>query len=222
MKLLAIDASILGEHSVSRQLMSYFLDYWQRRPESKVVYRDLERQPINHLSNELLNAQQKSAADLSKSLKKELALSETLIEEFLHADEIVIGAPMYNFTIATQLKAWIDRIIVAGRTFKYTEQGVVGLAAEKKIIIISTRGNHYTNNTSMQAMDHQENYLKTIFNFIGIKDITIIRAEGLHLGEEIKGKAIALAEQKIRELFLGSMNSVVSALQAESVIENEF
>jgi FMN-dependent NADH-azoreductase len=114
----------------------------------------------------------------------------------------VIAAPMYNFTIPTQLKAWIDRIVAAGRTFKYTEQGVVGLAPDKKIIIISTRGNHYSNNTSMQAMDHQENYLKTIFNFIGITDITIIRAEGLHLGEDIRNKAIALAEEKIRELFV--------------------
>ncbi|KTD56432.1 FMN-dependent NADH-azoreductase [Legionella shakespearei] len=202
MKLLALDASISGEHSVSRQLMGHFIDHWQLGSESKVVYRDLEDQPVNHLSQEVLAAKQQSSDTLSDAVKQELALTETLIEEFLHADEIVIAAPMYNFTIPTQLKAWIDRIVAAGRTFKYTEQGVVGLAPDKKIIIISTRGNHYSNNVSMQAMDHQENYLKTIFNFIGIRDITIIRAEGLHLGEDIRNKAIALAEQKIRELFV--------------------
>ncbi|WED42943.1 FMN-dependent NADH-azoreductase [Legionella cardiaca] len=202
MKLLAIDASILGNHSISRHLMSYFLQNWQKRhPEAEIAYRDFAAQPINHLSQEIIAAKQKPDAELSSTLKQELELSETLITEFLTADEVIIGAPMYNFSIATQLKAWIDRILVAGRTFKYEKHGVTGLATGKKISIISTRGNHYTNNASMQAMDHQENYLKTIFSFIGITDLTIIRAEGLHLGESLKEKAIAMAEQKIRELF---------------------
>lgn len=203
MKLLAIDASILGDNSVSRLLMSHFHDYWmQEYPKSEIIYRDLNAHPINHLSNEILSAKQQPVEELSETLKSELALSETLINEFLTADEVVIGAPMYNFSIATQLKAWIDRIVVAGRTFKYTEQGVTGLATGKKVSIISTRGNHYTNNASMQAIDHQESYLKAIFNFIGIPEVTIIRAEGLHLGESIREKAINLAKQKIMDIFL--------------------
>ncbi|KTC84992.1 FMN-dependent NADH-azoreductase [Legionella brunensis] len=203
MKLLAIDASILGEHSVSRQLMQHFLKHWQQKyPKSETVYRDLDAQPISHLSQEILNAKQKSTQELPLTLQQELTLSETLINELLAAEEIVIGAPMYNFSIPTSLKAWIDRVVAAGRTFRYTDQGVFGLATGKKLNIISTRGNHYTNSASMQAMDHQESYLKTIFNFIGITEIKIIRAEGLHLGESIRKKAIAAAEQKVRELLL--------------------
>jgi FMN-dependent NADH-azoreductase len=131
----------------------------------------------------------------------ELELSEHLIIEFLNAQEIVVSAPMYNFTIPTQLKAWIDRILVAGRTFKYTERGVIGLAGDKKVTIISTRGNHYSSNEAMQAKDHQENFLKTIFAFIGINNVHIIRAEGLHLGDSFRDEALALAEQQIKEHF---------------------
>lgn len=166
------------------------------------MYRDLDKQPINHLSSDLLGAKQQPVEALSDFLKEELKFSDVLLDEFLAVDEIVIGAPMYNFSIPTQLKAWIDRIVIAGRTFKYTEQGAVGLAGGKKLTIISTRGNHYTGNAAIRTLDHQEEYLKTIFNFIGVTNLTIIRAEGLHLGEEIREKAIAMARQKIEERFL--------------------
>lgn len=203
MKLLAIDSSILEDYSVSRQLMGQFLDHWQHvYPESEIIYRDLNVQTVNHLSSELIKAKQKSVEELSPALKSELELSEQLVVEFLSADEIIIAAPMYNFTIPTQLKSWIDRILVAGRTFKYTEQGAIGLAGDKKITIISTRGNHYSNDEVLKAYDFQENYLKTIFNFIGLTQINIIRAEGLHLSESMKIKAIAGAEQEINALFL--------------------
>jgi FMN-dependent NADH-azoreductase len=202
MKLLAIDSSILEDYSVSRQLMRQFLDHWQHDyPESEIIYRDLNVQTVNHLSSELIKAKQKSLEELSPELRDELALSEQLIGEFLSADEIIIAAPMYNFAIPTQLKSWIDRILVAGRTFKYTEQGVIGLAGDKKVTIISTRGNHYSSDEMMRAKDFQENYLKTIFNFIGVTQINIIRAEGLHLNEAIKTKAIAVAEEEIKALF---------------------
>lgn len=203
MKLLAIDASILGEHSVSRHLMQLYLTGWQKENfESTVIYRDLVNEPISHLSQETLSAQQKPNTALSLLEKKELLQSETLLDEFLTADEVIISAPMYNFSIASQLKAWIDRIVIAGKTFKYTEQGVVGLATGKKVTIISTRGGQYTNNASMQSLDHQESYLQTVFGFIGIPNLTIVRAEGLHRGEAIKEKAINLAEQSITRLFL--------------------
>lgn len=203
MKLLAIDSSILEDHSVSRQLMRQYLDYWQQEfPESEIIYRDLNLHPINHLSSELINAKQKQIEELSASLKSELELSEQLIVEFLDADEIVLAVPMYNFSIPTQLKAWIDRILAAGRTFKYTKQGVVGLAGDKKVTVISTRGNHYSSNEIMQAKDHQEQYLRTIFNFIGIGHLDIIRAEGLHLGESNRNEAIRLAERHIENFFL--------------------
>ncbi|MCW8397321.1 NAD(P)H-dependent oxidoreductase [Legionella sp. PATHC038] len=203
MKLLALDSSILEAGSVSRQLMTHYLNHWQRTyPEGELIYRDLDKQGLSHLSSESLNAAKQPESIRSEALKNELALAKILLHEFLSADEIVIGAPMYNFSIPSQLKSWIDRILVAGQTFKYTEQGVMGLAGDKRVIILSTRGNFYTNNASMQAMDHQEYYLQSVFNFIGVTRFTVIRAEGLHLGQEIKTKAIALAEEKIEALFL--------------------
>lgn len=202
MNLLALDSSILEHNSISRQLMRQFLDYWQQKyPQAEIVYRDLNKQPINHLSSELLGAKQKASVDLSPSLKEELELSEQLVNEFINADELIIAAPMYNFTLPSQLKAWIDRVLVAGRTFKYTEQGVVGLAGEKKVTIISTRGNHYSSDAVMKSKDFQEDYLKLIFDFVGIQDVTIVRAEGLHINESIRVKSINLAEQEIKELF---------------------
>ncbi|WP_058535544.1 FMN-dependent NADH-azoreductase [Legionella saoudiensis] len=202
MNLLALDSSILENHSTSRQLMRQFLDHWQQvHPQAEIVYRDLNTQPINHLSSELLNAKQKVPADLSPSLKEDLELSEQLVNEFINADELVIAAPMYNFTLPSQLKAWIDRILVAGRTFKYTAQGVIGLAGNKKVTIISTRGNHYSSDEVMRAKDFQEDYLKVIFDFVGIKDVTIIRAEGLNINESIRVKSVSLAEQEINSRF---------------------
>ncbi|MFT4060369.1 MAG: FMN-dependent NADH-azoreductase [Legionella sp.] len=203
MKLLAIDSSILEKHSVSRQLMAQYLNCWQQNyPNFEIIYRDLNQQPVNHLSSEVLNAKQQPYDLLSASLKSELEYSELLITEFLEAQEVVISAPMYNFTIPTQLKAWIDRILAAGRTFKYTEQGVIGLAGDKKVTIISTRGNHYSSNETMQMKDHQESYLKTVFAFIGINQTSVIRAESLHLSESLKENAIAFAEQEIKAHFL--------------------
>lgn len=202
MKLLAIDSSILEEYSVSRRLMGQFLDYWQDKyPTSQLTYRDLHAQPVNHLSSALLQAKHKAFGELSRSVQEELTFSEQLLNEFLEADELVIAAPMYNFTIPTQLKAWIDRILVAGRTFKYTEQGVIGLAGNKKVTIISTRGNHYSSDDVMKARDFQEHYLQTIFNFVGINPIHIIRAEGLHLSESVKNAAINQAERAITACF---------------------
>ncbi|MDR3501442.1 MAG: NAD(P)H-dependent oxidoreductase [Legionella sp.] len=202
MNLLALDSSILENNSISRQLMRQFLDYWQQEnPQAEIVYRDLNAQPINHLHSELLGAKQKAPADLSPSLREDLALSEQLINEFINADELVIAAPMYNFTIPSQLKSWVDRVLVAGRTFKYTEQGVVGLAGQKRVTIISTRGNHYSSDEVMKARDFQEDYLKVIFDFVGIKDVTIVRAEGLHINESIRVKSISLAEQEIKDRF---------------------
>ncbi|MFJ1268049.1 FMN-dependent NADH-azoreductase [Legionella lytica] len=202
MNLLALDSSILENNSISRQLMRQFLDYWQQEnPQAEIVYRDLNAQSINHLSSSLLGAKQKDPGELSPLLREDLELSEQLVTEFINADELVIAAPMYNFTLPSQLKAWIDRVLVAGRTFKYTEQGVVGLASGKKVTVISTRGNHYSSDALMKSKDFQEEYLKLIFDFVGIKDITIIRAEGLHINESLRVKAINLAEQDIKARF---------------------
>jgi FMN-dependent NADH-azoreductase len=137
---------------------------------------------------------------LSDHQRQERGVTEALIEEFLAADAIVIGAPMYNFAISTQLRAWIDRIVQAGRTFRYTDAGPVGLAGGKRVVIVSSRGGVYTT-PEQQAMDFQEAYLKLIFNFVGIADISVVRADGLATGPEPRERAITAALDQITDVF---------------------
>jgi FMN-dependent NADH-azoreductase len=129
----------------------------------------------------------------------ELHLTDTLIGEFLAADVVVMGAPMYNFSIPSSLKAWIDRVAQAGRTFRYTEKGPVGLAGGKKVLIISSRGGAMSGTPAEAALDHQEAYLKAVMGFLGITDVKVIRAEGLAFGPDARKQAIegALAELEL-------------------------
>lgn len=185
MKLLHIDSSILNDNSVSRKLTQTVVDQWQQaHPGIEITYRDLARQAPNHLSADTLAAGHIPPEQWSPSQRDEVALTEALLQEFLAADVLVIGAPMYNFSIPSQLKAWLDRVLAAGRTFKYTETGPVGLAGGKKAIIVSSRGGIYSEGSPAQAMDHQESYLTAALGFIGITDITIIRAEGVNMKEK--------------------------------------
>ena len=127
--------------------------------------------------------------------KRENAVSEALVSQFLAADVIVIGAPLYNFSIPSQLKSWIDRIAQAGRTFTYTDKGPKGLAGGKTVIVASTRGGVYSTSEGGRAMEHQESYLQTVFGFLGITDVRFVRAEGLAMGDAVKAQALAAAAQ---------------------------
>lgn len=131
-------------------------------------------------------------------LAADVRIGRQMLEEFLAAETVVVGAPMYNFSIPSQLKAWIDRLAVAGKTFRYSEAGAEGLAKGKKVIVASTGGGHYSV-APASAMDHQETYLRSVFGFFGITDIEFIRAEGLNLGADQKQFAIAEAEKTIAE-----------------------
>ena len=185
-QLLHIDASIQGEPSFSRQLSAQIVDAWRTsHPDTQVSYLDLALNAPAHLSADALGFRQPAgAAALTPQQVQENALSEALVSQFLAADVVVIGAPMYNFTIPSQLKAWIDRVAQGGRTFTYTEQGVVGLAGGKTVIVAATRGGMYSSSDAGQAMEHQESYLKTVFGFFGITDIRFVRAEGLDMGPD--------------------------------------
>jgi len=191
MKILHIDSSPLGDASVSRQLTRATVEAWRARyPEAEVVYRDLAADAPAHLSAERLAVIKFGKdADLTPVQAEERALIDAIVEEFLTADVVVIGAPMYNFTIPTQLKAWIDRLAQAGRTFRYTETGPVGLAGGRKVIVASSRGGIYT--AGLEALDHQEAYLRTVLGFIGVTDIQFVRAEGLSMGPEHRERAVA-------------------------------
>ena len=200
MKLLHIDASILGDHSVSRQVSSAIVDRLRKEtPELDVIYRDLFLAPLSHLSGGHLAAAQ-GAGPEAPALQQDMAASQAALDEFLAADIVVIGAPMYNFTIPTQLKAWIDRILVAGKTFQYGPQGVEGLAGNKRVIIAISRGGLYGAGMPSETAEHVETYLRTVFAFIGITNPEIIVAEGIQIGPEQREKAFAGALQAATDL----------------------
>jgi FMN-dependent NADH-azoreductase len=200
MRLLHVDSSILGAGSASRALSAEIVAVQrQRNPDVDVSYRDLAAQPLGHLSGAHLAAAQ-GASPEAETLLSDLAAGQAALEEFLAADVVVIGAPMYNFAIPSQLKAWIDRLAVAGKTFRYTINGPEGLAARKTVIIASSRGGFYGPETPIAFLDHHESYLRGLFGFLGITDMRIIRAEGLALGAEQRAKAMAAASGEIAKL----------------------
>ena len=172
MNLLHVDSSILGEHSASRTLSAGIVAARKAAdPGLRVTYRDLAATPLPHLSG----------GSLAKADAAEAAAAEQVLEEFLSADVVVIGAPMYNFAIPSTLKAWIDRLAVAGRTFRYNEQGMAeGLAGGKQLVIASSRGGFHQDS----GADFQEPYLRYVFGFMGIADIEFVRAEGLAVSPE--------------------------------------
>jgi FMN-dependent NADH-azoreductase len=200
MKLLHLDASILGGNSVSRQLSAAAVERLRKAtPDLDVTYRDITATPLSHLSGVHLAAAQGATPEAS-AVRDDIALSQAVLDEFLAADIVVIGAPMYNFTIPSQLKAWIDRILVAGKTFKYSEKGVEGLAAGKRVIVTISRGGFYGADTPSAAGEHLETYLRWVFGFIGIPNPEIIVAEGIQISPAQREKAVADALQAATSL----------------------
>lgn len=186
MKLLHIDSSALGTHSVTRELSAAIVARWQDAVSGLTVeYRDLDTEPVPHLTG----------GSLAKADPSEAADAERVMAQFLEADVIVVGAPMYNFAIPSTLKAWIDRVTVAGKTFRYGESGPEGLAGGKRVIIASSRGGVHAGAPS----DFVEPYLGYLFGFLGIKDVEFVRAEGVayspqHRMDAITGALAAIPE----------------------------
>ncbi len=189
MNILRIDSSTNGDASVSRELTGAILAHITAgNPDAKVTSRDLGAAPLPHLGP--VSTQENRAGEVEDE-------DAAALEEFLDAEVIVIGAPMYNFSLPTQLKAWVDRLAVPRRTFKYSESGPEGLAGGRKVIIASARGGAYGDDS---PMDFQESYLTSFFGFIGINDVSVIRAEGLGQGPEARASAIASAKDAIARL----------------------
>jgi FMN-dependent NADH-azoreductase len=199
MKLLHIDSSVLGNQSVSRQLTAQIVDQWvATHPGTQVEHLDLATRAPSHLSADSLGFRlAPGTPGLSEVQQQENAVSEALVSQFLAADVLVIGAPLYNFSIPSQLKAWIDRVAQVGRTFKYTDKGPQGLAGGKTVIVASTRGGVYSTSEGGRAMEHQESYLSTVFGFFGITDVRFVRAEGVAMGDAAKAQAMASAQAAI-------------------------
>ena len=215
-KLLHIDSSILGGNSVSRQLTAQIVAAWRAsHPATEVSYLDLAVDTPSHLSAESLGFRMPAgAAELNAVQQRENAISEALVAQFLAADVVVVGAPLYNFAIPTQLKAWIDRVAQVGRTFTYTDKGPVGLAGGKTVIVASARGGVYSTSDAGNAMEHQESYLKTVFGFFGVTDVRFVRAEGLAMGEAAKAAALAAAEIDLIAQTQTAANQAQAALAA--------
>ena len=187
MKLLHIDSSILADNSASRALTRAIVNRLRKdRPDADVTYVDLAAEELPHFSGRSLA--QQNADETVRNVRA--------LEEFKAADVIVLGAPMYNFAIPSQLKAWIDRVVVAGQTFRYSAAGPEGLAGGKRVIVAVSRGGVYG---ADGAGDFVVPYLKQIFGFVGIKDLTFVRAEGLALSGDHRQAAMSSAMTAIEE-----------------------
>ncbi|HCE1618449.1 FMN-dependent NADH-azoreductase [Vibrio parahaemolyticus] len=188
-RVLALKSSILGDYSQSNKLVE---DFIKNVDQDKLTVRDLAANPLPVLDFAVATAL-RATEDLSQEQQAVVDLSDTLIEEVKAADTLVIAAPMYNFTIPTQLKNWIDLIARAGVTFKYTENGVQGLIEGKKAIVVSTRGGIHKDSPT----DNVTPYLRTVLGFVGITDVEFVYAEALNMGEDAASKGISEAQSQL-------------------------
>jgi len=197
MRLLQVDSSARAG-SVTRRLTAKFADDWKaNHPTGEVMRRDLSITTLPLITDDW-NATHIEPSKLSPSQRSYLSTSDALIEEVVAADIVVIGAPMYNFTIPSLLKAWIDQVVRIGKTVTYSSQGPQGLLGNKKVVVITARGGAYEKNTPKEKFDFQEPYLRHIFGFVGIRDVTFVHAES-QLGEGA-GPSLAAAAEKIGHL----------------------
>jgi FMN-dependent NADH-azoreductase len=184
-KVLHIDSSIQGSGSATRELTREIVARLRAmRPDTQITYRDLVAEELSHFSQ----------AAFKRSDELEAARNTAVLEEFLAADVLVIGAPLYNFSIPSQLKAWVDRIVIAGRTFRYTERGPEGLAGGKQVIVAVARGGVYE---AGSPAEFGESYLKFVLGFLGIRDVTFVRAEGLAFSPQHRESALSAAHEAI-------------------------
>ncbi len=200
-KVLHIDASARGMDSESRKLSHHFITGWRStHPEDAIITRDITENPLPHIDSSTLGSLMIAADERSPEQRVDAKRVDDLVNEFIAADVLVLGVPMYNFGIPSTLKAWVDHISIAGRTFEYTANGPKGLVKGTKVYLISTRGGIY----GESPMDHQVNYLKTLLGFLGIDDIEVIQAEGLNLSPEERDSSITAALSKIEAITTAS------------------
>jgi FMN-dependent NADH-azoreductase len=200
MKLLHVDSRIFGEGSVSRVLSAEVVAAQRAlHPGIEVTYRDLAADPLGHLTR-IHFAGLEGVFPADRENARDLAAGQAALNEFLVADILVVGAPMYNFSIPSQLKAWIDRLAVPGKTFRYTKNGPEGLAGGKRVVVASSCGGFSGPETPLAFLDQQETYLRGVFGFLGITDVVFIRAEGVNVGPDQGAKSIEAARAEIGRL----------------------
>ncbi|MBC9251529.1 FMN-dependent NADH-azoreductase [Pseudomonas alcaligenes] len=196
-QVLVIESSARTEGSVSRQLTADFIGQWQAaNPQDQIKIRDLAVEQVPHLDIDLLSGWMKPVEQQNATEKAAAARSNLLTDELVAADVLVLAAPMYNFAIPSTLKSWLDHVLRAGVTFKYTETGPQGLLTGKRAFVLTARGGVY----SGSALDHQEPYLRQALAFVGIHDVTFIHAEGLNMGAEFQEKGLAKAREQLAKV----------------------
>jgi len=189
--ILYLNSSVRSTGSVSRQLSGEFIEKLKAaHPGAKVVTRDLAANPLPHLSESMVGAYFTPPEQRTDEQKQLIKTSDEVVAELLAADTVVVGAPMYNFSVSSTLKSWIDHVARAGVTFKYTETGPVGLVHGKKFVIFTSRSGVYSSGPA-KAMDFQETYLRGVLGFLGITDVSFVSAEGLAMGDEAVNTALA-------------------------------
>jgi FMN-dependent NADH-azoreductase len=199
--ILHIDSSIQGEHSVSRQLSSAIVaQLLAMAPNSTVGYHDLARDPLPQFSAEVVQALQRAAVEASSTEIQEAYVVGQAVDQVIAADIVVIGAPMYNFSVPSQLKSWLDAIAVPGKTFSYGPEGVHGLLGGTRVIIASARGGIYSPGSPAASAEHHESYLRAFFGFLGVTKFEVIRAEGMRTGEDVAAEALSQALAQVAKL----------------------
>ncbi len=200
MKILHIDSSVTGDHSFSRRFSASLVQKIKNgSQDATVIYRDLATNPLPHLDPLTVGALYAPEEGRTPEQIKAMANSDVAVKELLEADIIVIGSPMHNFGISSQLKSWIDHVVRRGVTFNYGANGPEGLVSGKKAYIVAARGGIYSEGP-YKAYEHQDSYLKAVLGFIGIRDIEVIPVEGVSMGQEAQDEAVAKAEAAIAQL----------------------
>ena len=203
MKLLRIDSSA-RRSSVSRQLTQKFVDTWKtQNPSGVVIERDLATTSFPHITDEWVGALHTEPAALTAAQRQTLALSDTLIEELRSADLVVIGAPMHNFAISVPLKAWVDQVVRAGQTWRWTPSGPQGLLKNKEVFVLTSRGGAYRQGTPTAQFDYQEPFLRHVLAFIGLTNVRFVHAENQKPGE-LAAPALAAAIQQLQAAAAGT------------------
>lgn len=201
---LFVTSSPRGQNSYSQQLARRVVDDLKiANPAASIVVRNVARDPLPHVGDAFVSGMALSAEQRSPAEARAIAVSDALIDEMIAADVLVLAVPMYNFGLPSALKAWIDHVVRAGRTFSYGAQGPLGLLKNKKAVVVVSRGGIYSEGP-MQAFDFQENYLKSVLGFIGISEVEVVRVEGVAMGEQAVRKAMLAARTRsdnvVREL----------------------
>jgi FMN-dependent NADH-azoreductase len=202
--ILFVSSSPRGQNSYSQQIARRVVDDLKiANPAASVVVRNVARDPLPHVGEAFVSGMALQAEQRSPAEARAIAVSDALVDELIAADVLVLAVPMYNFGLPSAMKAWIDHVVRAGRTFSFTAQGPQGLLKNKKAVLVVSRGGIYSEGP-MQAFDFQENYLKSVLGFIGISEVEVVRVEGVAMGEEAVRAAMLAArtrsESVVREL----------------------